>query len=362
MPASIQSSELAPSKRTITSKFIVFVVSIIAIAGLTYGSIWYWGNQQVAQEVVPTFTPRPSSQASKTYNISNLGLLVTLPDSLSDLTYQVVKLSGDQAVNSVTLSTTRLESAGCPVSSAPLGYLTYDNNKGGVVVAHARGSDLYYLKPTVQCGGTLQDWAGLQKALKTIISDSCSKGETCPTGFICKPPEGYPQSEATCQKTSIVDTSTWKTYTNTQYGFEFKYPLNLKPNVDISRSRALDLDSAGVLYEVSLHWDPIDEAGVHLNYNYVFDVRDKNAPNVKDAIKIASDYPASTNLFVPGQVPFTNGIFAQGDGYGPGQAYFATATFVDNQYYYFSQVSGDKYSKPEVDIFEQIISTFKFSK
>ncbi len=212
----------APQK-TFTSKFIALIIGLFVLGGVAYAGIWFWQNQQTAQQVAPTFTPRISSQPSNIYNIS-LGFLVRLPDSLSDLTEQVVKLSGDQAVNSVALSTTRLESVGCSLSSAPLGYLTYDSDKGGVIVAHARGSDVYYIKPTVQCGGTLQDWSGLQEALKTIISDSCGKGETCPAGFICKTPEGYSQSEATCQKVSAADTSTWKTYRNDQYGFSIALP------------------------------------------------------------------------------------------------------------------------------------------
>jgi hypothetical protein len=218
--------ELLPPQKTFTPKFWGVLILIITVGAITFAGTWYWTQNQPDQMVVPTFTPRATDQESNWYSISNLGLLFNLPNTLSDLTYQVVKLSGDQAVNSVKFSTKRLESVGCNLSTDPLGYLTYDKDKGGVVVANARGSDLYYIKPAVQCETALQDSLVLEQALKTIISDACGGKESmCPSGFICKPPDGYPQTEAICQKIS-TDTSSWKIYTNIKYGFEFKYPAS----------------------------------------------------------------------------------------------------------------------------------------
>ena len=45
----------------------------------------------------------------------------------------------------------------------------------------------------------------------------------CPTtGYICELEGSYPDAKTICKKQ--VETSTWKTYTNKQFGFEFKYP------------------------------------------------------------------------------------------------------------------------------------------
>jgi hypothetical protein len=57
--------------------------------------------------------------------------------------------------------------------SAPQGYLTYDNNKGGTMVATARNSNLYYLQPQAGCkaDASLQNWQQLEAGLKTLLSD-----------------------------------------------------------------------------------------------------------------------------------------------------------------------------------------------
>ncbi len=212
----------------------IFIIVIVAIAAVLGG--WYYVKKSSGPAPSGVEGPQPAVVTTTTsiYSISNLGLLVYLPSSLSDLTHNVVHLAGDQAVNSVEFSTIRLESAGCPLSSAPLGYLTYDNDKGGVVVAHARGSDLYYIKPTVQCGAALQDWPTLQQALKTIVSNFCGGKEAvqCPSGSMCQP-DGYYLTEGTCvKKTDSADTSNLKTYRNEKYGFEIKYPPNLSVSLD----------------------------------------------------------------------------------------------------------------------------------
>lgn len=114
----------------------------------------------------PTSTP---SLPSFVFDISDLGLKFTAPGEYAGLTYQVVHLAGDQAVNSVALSTKTLTTTACPISTAPLGYLTYDSDKGGQKVANARNSTLYYIAPTGACAAS--NYSALQAALQTLVSD-----------------------------------------------------------------------------------------------------------------------------------------------------------------------------------------------
>jgi len=118
-------------------------------------------------------TPAPTPETNVTVHIADLGLNVSVPSNLSDLTSEPKHLAGDQAVNSVVLSTAKLETAGCARSSAPLGYLTYDSDKGGTKVASARGSNLYYLEPDTKCSAvTSSELNSLKAALKSLVSDS----------------------------------------------------------------------------------------------------------------------------------------------------------------------------------------------
>lgn len=50
-----------PSQKSFKPKFIALVVLLLLIGGGAYAGIWYWQNQQLSQEAVPTFTPRPQT-------------------------------------------------------------------------------------------------------------------------------------------------------------------------------------------------------------------------------------------------------------------------------------------------------------
>ena len=43
-----------------------------------------------------------------------------------------------------------------------------------------------------------------------------------------------PEEKTETAENSVIDTSDWKTYTNTQYGFEIKYPLNFKKTTEVN--------------------------------------------------------------------------------------------------------------------------------
>jgi hypothetical protein len=101
------------------------------------------------------------------YDIPDLDISISVPKEFSDLTFTSIQLPGDQAVNSVGFSSVRLENSGCPSTSAPLGYLTYDMDKGGKKAGSANGGSLYYIEPDKPCGADpkLQNWQGLESAL-----------------------------------------------------------------------------------------------------------------------------------------------------------------------------------------------------
>lgn len=69
----------APQKN-FTPKFISLIVLLLLLGGGAYAGIWYWQNQQVTQEVVPTFTPRADAIAGwKTYMNTQYGFEFKYP-------------------------------------------------------------------------------------------------------------------------------------------------------------------------------------------------------------------------------------------------------------------------------------------
>ncbi len=73
-----------PPKHFLNKKFAITFVILILLGAGAYAGIWYWQNQQVAQEVAPTFTPRPSATADptadwKTYTNTQYGFEVKYP-------------------------------------------------------------------------------------------------------------------------------------------------------------------------------------------------------------------------------------------------------------------------------------------
>lgn len=102
------------------------------------------------------------------FTVPELGIIIMVPKDFADLKAASIGLPGDQTVNTVGLSTSRLEAEGCTASSAPLGYLTYDMDKGGKKAGSTNGGSIYYVEPDKPCAidVSLQDWKKLETYLQ----------------------------------------------------------------------------------------------------------------------------------------------------------------------------------------------------
>ena len=75
-------------RKIFTPKFIGVVALLLVLGAGAYAGIWYWQNQQAAQEIVPTFTPRPSVSVTptpdtstwKTYTNTQYGFEIKYPN------------------------------------------------------------------------------------------------------------------------------------------------------------------------------------------------------------------------------------------------------------------------------------------
>lgn len=81
-----QPQEQAPipsPKHFINKKFMVTFVILMLFGSGAYAGIWYWGNQQLTQEVVPTFTPRIDETADwKIYTNTQYGFEFKYPNQI----------------------------------------------------------------------------------------------------------------------------------------------------------------------------------------------------------------------------------------------------------------------------------------
>jgi len=83
MDSAISSKAPAP-KHFLNKKFIVTFVILILLGTGAYAGLWYWQNQQLTQEVVPTFTPRANATAGwKTYTNTQYGFEMQIPNDWS---------------------------------------------------------------------------------------------------------------------------------------------------------------------------------------------------------------------------------------------------------------------------------------
>lgn len=158
-----------------------------------------------------------------------------------------------------------------------------------------------------------------------------------------------------------VDFANWKTYTNTQYGFEFKYPQNF------SEKSTLDVDVAGVQNPVVSLAEPmatgfIMTGGIYANAGSMSPqqfIKTFFNKNNTDAIGNPID-PELKNITFTNQVLNGNSVtMIQGlqtvrGALGPA----AIITKDDNTFFFISEDS----SEDETQILDQILSTFRFTQ
>ena len=151
------------------------------------------------------------------------------------------------------------------------------------------------------------------------------------------------------------ETSDWQTYRNEEFGFEVKYPSYVS-GINGYGKELLDEKS-----RIQLTFSGFDFGDLDINhtYNCRLFIRDKNSINANSIINRLEKYDWE-NHFVPKEIDGSNVKMIQKDGYGTIGYYFVNVYFVDDNYLYNFEISGEKYNKDTIDYFEKILSTFKF--
>ncbi len=151
------------------------------------------------------------------------------------------------------------------------------------------------------------------------------------------------------------ETSDWQTYRNEEFGFEVKYPSYVS-GINGYGKELLDEKS-----RIQLTFSGFDFGDLDINhtYNCRLFIRDKNSINANSIINRLEKYDWE-NHFVPKEIDGSNVKMIQKDGYGTIGYYFVNVYFVDDNYLYNFEISGEKYKKDTIDDFEKILSTFKF--
>ncbi|MEK7217417.1 MAG: hypothetical protein AAB374_03030 [Patescibacteria group bacterium] len=84
VPPPTQQYSAPEHKHFLNKKFIITFVVLILLGVGAYAGIWYWENQQTAQEVAPTFTPRADVVSDwKMYTNVSLGFSIQYPTNLT---------------------------------------------------------------------------------------------------------------------------------------------------------------------------------------------------------------------------------------------------------------------------------------
>ena len=155
-------------------------------------------------------------------------------------------------------------------------------------------------------------------------------------------------------------TATWKTYTNTQYGFEFKYPSDLYDNPDNTvlfavRSTKLPLVLGGVKPETGIEGkDYISNNGFMITASRV-DKKDI----VIDLTKSVPDSYSSKRINIPGATAYETQDLG-GVTCGPE---VLISKLDSSDYYIDLAYCAYGVESNSVDkIFNQIVSTFKFTQ
>ena len=229
-------------KHFLNKKFVVTFVVLLLLGSGAYVGIWYWQNQQVAQEVVPTFTPRASVTADptadwKTYTNAQYGFEFKYPvdwkidDNLKlnrcclDVFNSPEPYQGDSLKQNVMKAQFQYQTLSTVSSMEQfINRAIADNNQSEMSPKITRGSITNFKN---QNGIDIIKFDYGQASLKYTYSIPMKPDFSQMINILVWNPDPvFDQILSTFKFTDSVDTSTWKTYTNTQYGFSFMYPLD----------------------------------------------------------------------------------------------------------------------------------------
>lgn len=107
-------------------------------------------------------------------DIKELGLKISLPSDLSDMTYSVAKFADLDVVQSVGFYIKHAQLTGdCADAITPFGSLTFFGDKGDELIGEVRGLKIYYVRPIGQCAVD----KSLQDELKIASMTAASNGQ-----------------------------------------------------------------------------------------------------------------------------------------------------------------------------------------
>ncbi len=346
-------SQVPGPKHFLNKKFAITFVILLLLGGGAYAGIWWWGNQQVAQEVVPTFTPRPSTTPDptadwKTYTNTEYGITFHVPldwqvNEPTEIFPEIAVIDSQKSYDSDTTG-----------RYSPALYISKQTDKynGSITKFEATlNSAIRALRQqqTITIDGkTVYIYSGITPPtahdfrvifaggnVYTITSNNpligAEQGNT--EGELAR--EDFYQILSTFKFTDSGDTSTWKTYTNTKYGFEFKYPKSWTAT-ESTRNGFLDTI---VVPTSSLNTDRSDGLSIGIMTGKQFG---DNYGEATAMGRLATSIAGETTyeLIKQGEVGGLNLI-----GYFSFQSGYMT----------FSRSTGNS-------IVDQILSTFKFTK
>ncbi|MBP9821888.1 MAG: hypothetical protein KBC81_00340 [Candidatus Pacebacteria bacterium] len=219
-----------PHRHFLNKKFAITFGVLILLATGAYAGIWYWQKQQVAV-VAPTPTPKTGETVNwKTYTSTEYGFEFKYPSdwvpspSLTD--DGVVDFQSPSTVSSMeSMPGPYYDVRLIPLSATVEEKINSINSMGNVPV---KAKDLFVgVKKSVVGGLEVTSYQAVQNLCGDYVFEiahnkSAVVFETCRQEQLSV----IEKIISTFKFTDSIETSNWKTYKNTRYGFEFKYPAN----------------------------------------------------------------------------------------------------------------------------------------
>jgi hypothetical protein len=315
---------------------LVGIIIIVAVALILFGGVFAYQYFFVKpQPIVQT-----QNQTADYFEIKEFGLKFKITKDIKDLEYLVKDPSPEGYGRNILFSTKSLTMANiqCSVSEAPIGILTINNiapndenyyNRGRLLLAD-NGQYVYYITPQSTCSDNavandLQhaQFLSLQAALKTIVMADQTAG--------------------------------WKTYTNSQYGFEFKYPNNVVLNTPPEGDVGPYLPAT----EISSSVDAWDNKDLVFSFSYSPEISNISPDEISKIFALSKEDIS----LVPAKIVGIGGykiIFENKTNSKP-QSYF-TNIISD---FYFLEKNGKIFQLTALknnNTANQMLSTFKFTK